>query len=202
MKLVYFIRPVGELGPVKIGCSKWPEKRVKALLIWSPIELEIAASAPGIHAHERILHYRFADQHKHGEWFDYSPELGELIDFTAKNGALPPLEVPVGAAQWKVHREANSGRLPRRNAKFWGDKYRISKRVMDAERRVYTHWGLETMRPAEINEIMQGYQGFDTFPPNEAQIAVLEQYIAKLAEMPAADRSLARWNDWHKAVRA
>src|SRR3546814_12747101 len=45
MKRVYFIRPIGQAGPVKIGCSVGPNKRRPELETWSPVPLEIGRAA-------------------------------------------------------------------------------------------------------------------------------------------------------------
>lgn len=42
-------------------------------------------------ADERYLHYRFAGQRVHGEWFSHTDELGDLILFVLENGRIPPL---------------------------------------------------------------------------------------------------------------
>lgn len=79
MKRIYFLRPVGQPGPVKIGCSVFPERRVLDLARVSPIPLELAASGPGNHEIERRLHRMFKGSRLHMEWFAASPELSELI---------------------------------------------------------------------------------------------------------------------------
>lgn len=77
---VYFLRPRGSNGPVKIGCSKAPKSRVAVLEANLPWRLEIAASLPGSYDLERRFHARFLDQHTRREWFDWSPELEETIE--------------------------------------------------------------------------------------------------------------------------
>src|SRR3546814_4084305 len=47
MKRVYFIRPIGQAGPVKIGCSVGPNKRRHELETWSPVPLEIVDEIDG-----------------------------------------------------------------------------------------------------------------------------------------------------------
>ena len=47
MKRVYFLRPVGHLTPIKIGCSLRPENRLETFATWSPLRLEVVATAPG-----------------------------------------------------------------------------------------------------------------------------------------------------------
>lgn len=91
MKRVYFLRPVGQLGPIKIGCSKLPELRLETLTVWSPTRLELICSVPGTHKDERTIHGMFERHHVHGEWFGASKELLALIDHCSLNGELPEL---------------------------------------------------------------------------------------------------------------
>lgn len=90
-KRVYFLRPVGQLGPVKIGCSVFPEGRLDNFTLWSPMKLELVTHVPGSHADEKALHGMFAAHHLHGEWFGASKELLALIDHCVTHGALPQL---------------------------------------------------------------------------------------------------------------
>lgn len=90
-KLIYFMRPVGHIGPIKIGCSRMPQERLEALSIVSPLKLEIVATAPGAHADERRLHGMFQAHWLHHEWFGASKELLALVDYVATHGALPEL---------------------------------------------------------------------------------------------------------------
>lgn len=79
MKWVYFIKPIGFDGPIKIGNSAAPGQRREQLSVWSPFPLEIAAQISGDHALERRFHARFFDQHVNHEWFTASPELLDTI---------------------------------------------------------------------------------------------------------------------------
>ena len=90
-KQIYFIRPVGKLSPIKIGCSKFPKGRLEALSIQSPLRLEIIAMVPGGHPEERRLHGMFAEHWLHHEWFAASKELLALLDYVVANGCLPAL---------------------------------------------------------------------------------------------------------------
>lgn len=78
-QIVYFARPVGANGPVKIGCSVYPEHRVKQFALWSPIDLEIAATIPGNEIVEARFHRMFLDSHFRLEWFHWTPELEAAI---------------------------------------------------------------------------------------------------------------------------
>jgi len=80
MSVVYFVRPIGELGPVKIGWTTLIHDRMSALNCWSPVQLEIAATIPGGLILERRFHAKFLASRDHGEWFAWTPELGETID--------------------------------------------------------------------------------------------------------------------------
>ncbi|MDV4166222.1 GIY-YIG nuclease family protein [Rhizobium leguminosarum] len=78
-KYVYFMRPVGMEGPIKIGCTLYPHHRLVQLTIWSPFKLEILHMEEGSHTLERNLHKCFADCHSHHEWFHPEPRLLEAI---------------------------------------------------------------------------------------------------------------------------
>lgn len=95
-RLIYFLRPVGLLGPVKIGCSVFPANRALYLSTWSPMPLEVLAEVPGGFDIEAALHERFADDHYHHEWFHASGDLLRGIeqvkasgDFSAAFGLTP-----------------------------------------------------------------------------------------------------------------
>ena len=90
-RLVYFIRPKGQDGPVKIGCSAAPENRLLTLAVWCPYELEVLAAAPGGFDIERRCHLKFARDRLHHEWFAHSPELDAFIEHVAAHGVFPDL---------------------------------------------------------------------------------------------------------------
>lgn len=101
MKLVYFIRPVGASGPVKIGHSTYPGARLSVYRTWSPVPLEIVATlkvAGDDHARkrrcallvEKRFHIKYAKQRLHHEWFAASDEL--LSDIAAINAGTFDLE--------------------------------------------------------------------------------------------------------------
>lgn len=76
---VYFIKPVGMDGPIKIGCSESPERRRRALATWSPFELEIIAEIEGDFDLERRFHAFLQPWHERREWFAGSPEVWAVI---------------------------------------------------------------------------------------------------------------------------
>ena len=117
-KRVYFLRPVGQLGPVKIGCSCFPEGRLDTFTIWSPQRLELVTSVPGNHADERALHGMFKKHHLHGEWFAASKELLGLIEHCATTGALPDLPQVIAFPKTR-HKAHTANRPARPNKRAW-----------------------------------------------------------------------------------
>jgi hypothetical protein len=79
MNHVYFMKPIGLDGPIKIGCSHRPKDRLIVFMAWSPIPLEIIAHFPGTLQIEKKIHDCFADHHLHSEWFRASPKLIKAI---------------------------------------------------------------------------------------------------------------------------
>lgn len=81
MTWVYFIKPIGMAGPIKIGCSCSPDKRRETLEAWCPFPLEILAEIEGDGRLERRFHARHKEAHKRGEWFEPTAEI--LSDIAA-----------------------------------------------------------------------------------------------------------------------
>lgn len=78
---VYFIRPIGMQGPVKIGYSCSPDRRRTSLESWSPFALEIIAEIDAVSSvTERQFHTLFATHLKSREWFHWSPEIQAVVD--------------------------------------------------------------------------------------------------------------------------
>lgn len=84
--LIYFMKPVGLPGPIKIGCSRSPAERLKLMATWSPFELEVIAVTAGGLTEEKLIHDRFVHVHERNEWFTATNEL--MSGITAiQNGA-------------------------------------------------------------------------------------------------------------------
>lgn len=181
MKRVYFLKPIGMAGPIKIGCSQWPENRLKALDIWSPFPLELIVSVPGEHQEERRLHWRFRDSRSHGEWFFVSPDLLALIDHVRLNDSLPPLEaVP------HDNRPPRAGGPNRCKARS-DAKRRLTGSVRRAELhawgRIYRHY-----RPQWLKDAIASWQGPFVPFPDDALVAKIEAYKAELLTRPKETR--------------
>lgn len=102
-KFIYFMKPVGMDGPIKIGCTKFAKSRLYHMAIWSPIPLEIVATAPGTFDMEWGLHFHFAAERLHHEWFRASPRLVALVE-AIKAGT--PLTDLVAIKDAKARRDA------------------------------------------------------------------------------------------------
>lgn len=76
---VYFIR-AGLSGPVKIGYSKNPFRRLIELQSGNADKLRLLAIHPGGAGLEKSLHRYFADCRALNEWFDPTDEMLDLID--------------------------------------------------------------------------------------------------------------------------
>lgn len=92
---VYFLRPIGQDGPVKIGSSVAPEVRLATYMHWSPLPLEIAATLQvAKRSVEGRFHSAFRHLHTHHEWFRADPALTAAIDAiragTFDISGLPP----------------------------------------------------------------------------------------------------------------
>lgn len=85
---VYFAKPIGMDGPIKIGCSDKPANRILSMASWVPFPLEIVATVPGGFAVERNVQECFTAARLHSEWFKPVPELVEAV---AKLAAGVPL---------------------------------------------------------------------------------------------------------------
>ena len=64
---VYWIG--GDTGPIKIGWSKDPEKRLKQFQPGSPVELRVIYRVAGTYNDERRWHNELSNERLHGEWF-------------------------------------------------------------------------------------------------------------------------------------
>lgn len=64
---------------VKIGKSKEPTERLRAIQSMSPIPLKFVGHVVGYTRTERRLHEKWSAKRSHGEWFHYDEELHEWI---------------------------------------------------------------------------------------------------------------------------
>lgn len=83
---LYFIR-VGFGGPIKIGVSRNPDRRLAQLQCGSAERLVLLGSVPGGFADEAAIHRHLADHRVQGEYFAPSPETLELIAMMMRDHA-------------------------------------------------------------------------------------------------------------------
>lgn len=154
MKKIYFMAPVGG-GPIKIGCSDLPPRRLEELQFWSPYRLEILASAPGDTKDERRIHTHFVEAWSHREWFNATPEIYALINEIRASGVLPlwvkAIEFKPRAGRprkkWTDSQRANAKRVHQQR---W-DEIKASRAASDEVRRFFNKTGLN---PTEVGEAL------------------------------------------------
>jgi hypothetical protein len=95
---VYFVQALLDgrrAGPIKIGYSIRPRRRLAHLQIGCPVPLKTVAAMAGTRLLERRLHTQFWPWHSHGEWFYAdAPGLREVIAFARKNPWRAPISLP------------------------------------------------------------------------------------------------------------
>lgn len=171
-QFVYFIKPVGMGGPVKIGCSYIPLRRLENLMVWSPYPLEIAATVDGDFELEIRLHTRFRHLHSHHEWFHEAPELTEAIE---RIKAGHPID---DAAQLS----GVVGKRVRNIDKEWRRRVSYSHRLSWALRRLWESQPESYASiPPDVVGIMErwgGYRIANRQPPDADEVARLELVLS------------------------
>ena len=77
--MIYFIRQNSN-GPVKIGVSVNPERRLLSMQTINPDPLHIMKVVNGSYAMEALLHEKFSDARINGEWFEPTEALLAYIE--------------------------------------------------------------------------------------------------------------------------
>jgi len=152
-KTVYFIKPIGMDGPVKIGGSKLPTKRRDELEVWSPFPLEIVAELPGNLLVERQFHALFEHLHENREWFTAAPELIAVIE-QIKAGTFDVASLP----------EPRGLRPMGRRTAAFTRQLSLSQRVTHTERRTGYKCPVSTWNMIRDNDT--------------ARIAAVEAYLS------------------------
>lgn len=119
--VVYFIRPAGQQGPVKIGCTSNLGQRFRSLNR-RRLPLEIAAVIPGNSFMERQFHTLFREFHLAKEWFFAGEPLLTAIEHINAGrfdvAALPesPVRLPRKPVEYTAERRKRMSVAARRNA--------------------------------------------------------------------------------------
>jgi hypothetical protein len=117
---IYFVKPVGQQGPIKIGSTRGSvQLRLSQMMSGSPVPLELIVEALG--DYELALHGHLADARSHGEWFRPVPRLlagiealksgariSEAFDLTDQRGNIRRSASAVG---WQTRRANQAARV-------------------------------------------------------------------------------------------
>lgn len=149
MKTVYFMKPVGMAGPIKVGCSHSPTQRQSDLETWSPFALEIIATIDGDHSLERKFHAYFIETHQRREWFSWSQKMADtIVAINAGRFDIGILPLPKTVTQ------------PLRNRQ-WTPEQKLSAQLNRSARKVFHATGYYPPRNYAIQpddvEIMKKY---------------------------------------------
>ncbi|MDB5603539.1 MAG: hypothetical protein JWP25_439 [Bradyrhizobium sp.] len=180
---VYFIKPVGLDGPIKIGCSGVPAQRVIDLGAWSPWPLELIGTVPGAFADEQFLHQCFAASHSHREWFHSTAALRDIIAKILAAGSIAPARAAL-SPRGSIRGGPGKTRTPdQRKRSSYAHRIRWALRKLRVETEAELTYCSE---PADIRAIMgkwagAAYRNIPGTPPTESEIARLEQFLARPA---------------------
>lgn len=176
---IYFIKPVGMDGPIKIGCSATTDQRLCDLAMWSPFPLEVMGKTPGTLKDEGFLHRCFSEYHSHHEWFYFTPALGETIkkilasSLDEVRGSLTPKKSIRRGRQKRAERTENQ----KLEASFASRIGAVQRRLRkDNEKGIW-------YAPADVRQIMRRWHGWPYrktagVPPTNVELARLEEYLA------------------------
>lgn len=163
MKSVYFIKPAGLDGPIKIGISCRPADRLYELSCASPLPLEMIGTVPASADDERFMHDCFADHHSHREWYRSSPKLREAI---AEVLAAGMVSVLFG----KLSRQKNMRAAAQQ------------RRPLTADRRRFLSYNVRVSRrrgvPDDVAQIVRGWSS-GAHVPTADQLTRLDQFLAR-----------------------
>lgn len=186
---VYFIKPVGLDGPVKIGCSGVTGERLQTLAVWSPWPLEVVVSAPGTFEDERFLHSCFADSHSHREWFHSTAKIRETMALIASGKSLAEVRAdlkPVGSIRSRIRKPVPEYRKRLRSYEARVRNARAKLRNLGED----TAWH----EPSDVAAILRRWHGtpyrhINGVAPTDAEMARLDEYLTN----PAAHSIVPEW---------
>jgi hypothetical protein len=72
---IYWIGAPGTELPIKVGYSALISRRLREILLHSPVRVDLIAFMPGTRRRERQLQASLSDYRTHGEWFARGPAL-------------------------------------------------------------------------------------------------------------------------------
>lgn len=196
-RFVYFMKPIGMDGPIKIGCSSVTAKRLEDLSVWSPFPLEIVATAKGGYDLEQKLHGRFAFAHSHREWFEPAPELVAAIAAIASG---VPIDRAVDLS--KVTGSIRTGGKGARIVPEYRKGLRsYSARVRHARARVRATGVANWHEPKAVEDILSRWHGWpyrhvEGKRPTPEEFRILDSYLAD----PASHSEIPHWERKKRAA--
>jgi len=85
---IYFLKPLNE-DRVKIGfTTRTGNHRRREAQTYNATELLVLVETFGSKKDEAALHYLFRGSLIHGEWFQYTKDIQDLVDFLVDGGSL------------------------------------------------------------------------------------------------------------------
>lgn len=185
--LVYFIKPCGLDGPIKIGHSWCPADRVINLSAWSPWPLQLIGAVRAESKDERFLHSCFADCHSHREWFHSTPRLREVIAKIVEAGTIDAIRhdlKPIGSI-----------RIARKNSPEATERMSYRMRIYWVLRKLERADGSPCyyQTPSDVDAIMdRWHQRWRRVAqqPTPEEIARLEAFISNPADAVRVERKL------------
>lgn len=142
---VYFARPIGMIGPIKIGHTIKPRERLPQIAAWSPFPLEFAYVEESPSSLEGRLHKCFADCHSHLEWFHPVPRLVDAIK-ELQSGKIIREVIDLDDIRGTIDRMDTDERL--------NGKRSVVARLKWAEKRAERIIGCPMKVPFDVSEIM------------------------------------------------
>ncbi len=169
---VYFFKPSGLDGPIKIGCSATPFDRMATFAAWSPFPLEMIGHVAGTSKDEFYLHRCFWSVRSHGEWFRSSPELRQAIERILQIGHVPRDVVPpekMGTMERRIRTEDHRRKMSYRMRCDWAVRKR---RTPDGYVR----------EPQDIRDILDRWSGYprcggEVQQPSAVELARLDAFL-------------------------
>lgn len=184
-QFVYFIKPRGFDGPIKIGTSYTPEGRLIDLATWSPLPLELVGAVKGDGKDERLLHNHFANLHSHREWFHAEAPLVSMIKQILEAGSIDAVRaslVPVGSIRKRRPAMSADAKLRRSYEKRIGTARGDVKKFVGSA----GQW----CSPRDVNAIMDRWCRYRLSAcPTAEEIERLEEYLAN----PSSYSVLPSW---------
>ena len=183
-RVVYFIKPVEEAGPVKIGSTNDLQKRLHTLLGASPVDLLVAASVPGSFALERRLHSRFAYAHLRREWFHPVSELLAGVHALQQGADVEQafdLSRPTGSLL------KGAPHLLKRFTPQYRQRLSYARRFLVRERKLWGSDKAEYHVPLAVREILDS--GCSQIPLTNDEIAVLDAALSELTAVVARSQA-------------